>query len=197
MSDVLICADARSPALRHELGIAVSERVVYAETGSARYVVASPFARPALAQTAGPHCACLRVLRLCARALTRRHARQVVRCGRSERLPRTRHLVGCRTTRLSARGRRRASRKRNGANHRPRRVRRTPPDQDRGSIGRHTTRADGGRDRLGSYPQRDPELLLNDERGTPRARLVDLRRARVRTESQVDDCLRRTLGPAP
>ena len=51
MSDVLICADARSPALRHELGIAISERVVYAETGDARYVVASPLARPALEQT--------------------------------------------------------------------------------------------------------------------------------------------------
>ena len=48
MKDVLICADTRSPALRHELGIAVSERVVYAESGGARYVVASPLARPAL-----------------------------------------------------------------------------------------------------------------------------------------------------
>lgn len=50
MSDVLICADARSPALRHELGLAVSERVVYVEVGNARYVIASPFARPGLEQ---------------------------------------------------------------------------------------------------------------------------------------------------
>ncbi len=53
METVLMCGNGGSPAVRHELGLPLSETVVYAEVGGQRYVVASSLARPALESRPG------------------------------------------------------------------------------------------------------------------------------------------------